>query len=59
MEENNTTNGDTMTTEFVYPQFFDTTQIPALGWIQITHIGSENVYFTYGEGLKGFMKPLN
>jgi hypothetical protein len=38
------------------PTWFEASELPALGWIQITSIGGENFYFTYADGLKGFVK---
>ena len=28
----------------------------ALGWIQITEMGEENLYFTLADGTRGFVK---
>lgn len=40
------------------PQEFDIDQLPRLGWIQITDVGEENIYFTLEDGSKGFCKVL-
>lgn len=35
---------------------FELEDLPRLGWIRITHIGDENVYFTLPDGREGFAK---
>jgi len=36
--------------------FFEVPELPSLGWITITHIGEENIYFTTSQGVNGFIK---
>lgn len=31
--------------------------LSALGWITITYVGDENVYFTTADGIEGYFKP--
>lgn len=33
-------------------------ELPGLGWIQITEVGEENVYFDHGDGRRGFVKVV-
>ena len=50
----------TMRADYANPRTlteFETEDLPGLGWIQITDVGEENVYFTYGDGFPGFCKP--
>ena len=35
---------------------YEVEDLPKIGWIQITHIGEENVYFTLSDGSLGFYK---
>lgn len=36
---------------------FELSELPGLGFVQITNVGDENVYFTYGpDSLRGFVK---
>lgn len=39
------------------PTFYEISELPSLGWITITSIGEENIYFTLGDGSRGFCKP--
>ena len=38
------------------PRQYDEADLPSLGWITITFIGEENVYFTLEDGTEAFFK---
>tara|TARA_R110000824_G_scaffold79967_2_gene201349 strand:- start:42 stop:173 length:132 start_codon:yes stop_codon:yes gene_type:complete len=38
------------------PTQYDTNELPHLGWIVITEIGEENIYFRTEDGSIGFIK---
>jgi len=40
------------------PKEYDYTALPTLGWMTITDVGEENIYFTLADGTKGFCKVL-
>jgi hypothetical protein len=35
---------------------YEISELPGLGWIVITWVGEENVYFTLADGSEGFVK---
>ena len=37
---------------------YDLTALPTLGWLTITHVGEENIYFLLADGTCGFCKVL-
>ena len=36
---------------------YETEELPGLGWMVITWVGDENLYFTLADGSEGFCKP--
>jgi len=54
---NNKQGGGKMT---IVPTWFEVSDLPGLGWIQVYHKGEENLYFEYKNNLghvcKGFIK---
>lgn len=38
------------------PEQFEVSDLTVIGWITITSIGEENVYFTLADGRRGFVK---
>lgn len=45
-----------MTNTNSYPTWYEIEDLPALGFITITDIGEENIYFTLADGSRGFIK---
>jgi len=49
-----------MKMEYTVPTWFEASDLPKLGWIQIYHKGEENLYFEYKDKLghicQGFIK---
>lgn len=35
---------------------YEVSELPELGWITMTEMGEENLYFTFQDGSKGFCK---
>lgn len=42
----------------LFPKQFEDIELPGLGWIKITEIGSENFYFLYDGDKEGYCKAL-
>lgn len=40
------------------PPEYDLDDLPTLGWLQVTDVGEENMYFTLEDGTDGFCKVL-
>tara|TARA_R110000803_G_scaffold58013_1_gene116196 strand:+ start:253 stop:432 length:180 start_codon:yes stop_codon:yes gene_type:complete len=38
------------------PVWYEVSDLPTLGWFQITEMGEENMYFTLADGSAGFVK---